>query len=117
MDEVAERLGRPIPLPGSEADRREVDALRMEVLERKSKAYGELAQLVALPQWAFVRGRCLASVESMLNQLAGVWGPERDQLVGAITAWRAFVFAPEAAAQALRKVNMEVDRLRSGEKR
>lgn len=113
---VQERLKAPIPLPGSVMDDREQAKHRLAVLERKSLMLRDLANLYGLPQWQVVQARCQGVIEKILDALPEIFGPERDQLLGELKAWRAFAKAPQEAVEQLRRLDTQVDILRAATK-
>jgi hypothetical protein len=100
----------------SVADDRERNLAALAIKERKILAFRDLASLASIPQWRTAKDRCDAVIEKILDTLPEVFGPQRDQLIGELKAWRSFSASPEAAAEMLHKLNIEVDRLRAATK-
>lgn len=103
----AERLKKPIPLPGMGGNENVTRSLSFKV--KRAQALRSIAEVARQTCWDAVIQSGARHIESLLDKLeAEVVPVAQSQLIGEIKAWREFIAGPDEAKRRVDKLDKEI---------
>jgi len=111
MATEAERLRRPIPLPGVTTNEDVTRKLDFKV--NRAQAIRSIAEIARQPAWSAVVQNGAKYIEKMLDALeVETVEVAQSLLIGEIKAWRAFISGPDEAKRRVDKLDQEIEVLK-----